>query len=220
MAVTTAARSRVFISYMILTIKNYQYTKFHAFMTIWTILVFALTALLNHINCSSILLTFTSEREETLETVEYPCMIAMCGSGMAVMKVCSVGYGVMELQLWGFGVWDVCVLELQSWRYAVFDMEFWNCSYEGIKRGMCGSHECGMFWRQTTCTLWVIMMSLVAMLFGVSMSFDYGVVLIWNVGLLWCDLWGHCGMMCGGAIWLWGHYDVICGLLCYDMWGL
>ena len=40
MAVATAARSRVFISYMILTIKNYQYTKFHAFMTIWTILVF------------------------------------------------------------------------------------------------------------------------------------------------------------------------------------
>ena len=32
-----AARSRVFISYMILTIKNYQYKKFHAFMTIWTI---------------------------------------------------------------------------------------------------------------------------------------------------------------------------------------
>ena len=40
MAATTAARSRVFISYVILTIKNYQYTKFHAFMTIWTILVF------------------------------------------------------------------------------------------------------------------------------------------------------------------------------------
>ena len=30
MEVTTAARSRVFISYMILTIKNYQYTKFLA----------------------------------------------------------------------------------------------------------------------------------------------------------------------------------------------
>ena len=30
MEVTTAARSRVFISYMILTIKNYQYTIFHA----------------------------------------------------------------------------------------------------------------------------------------------------------------------------------------------
>ena len=29
MAVTTAARSRVFISYMILIITNYQYTKFH-----------------------------------------------------------------------------------------------------------------------------------------------------------------------------------------------
>ena len=29
MAVATAARSRVFISYMILTIKNYQYTKFY-----------------------------------------------------------------------------------------------------------------------------------------------------------------------------------------------
>ena len=30
MEVTTAARSRVFIYYMMLTIKNYQYTKFHA----------------------------------------------------------------------------------------------------------------------------------------------------------------------------------------------
>ena len=39
MAATTAARSRVFISYITLTIKNYQYTKLHAFMTIWTILV-------------------------------------------------------------------------------------------------------------------------------------------------------------------------------------
>ena len=40
MTATTAARSRVFISYIILTIKNYQHTKFHAFMTIWTMLVF------------------------------------------------------------------------------------------------------------------------------------------------------------------------------------
>ena len=40
MAVTAAARSRVYISHMIITIKNYQYTKFQAFMTIWTILVF------------------------------------------------------------------------------------------------------------------------------------------------------------------------------------
>ena len=30
MEVSTAARLRVFISYMILTIKNYQYTQFHA----------------------------------------------------------------------------------------------------------------------------------------------------------------------------------------------
>ena len=30
MEVTTTARSRVFISYVILTIKNYQYTTFHA----------------------------------------------------------------------------------------------------------------------------------------------------------------------------------------------
>ena len=30
MEVSTAARSRVFISYMIITIKNYQYTQFHA----------------------------------------------------------------------------------------------------------------------------------------------------------------------------------------------
>ena len=34
MEVTTAARSRVYISYITLTIKNYQYIKFHAFMTI------------------------------------------------------------------------------------------------------------------------------------------------------------------------------------------
>ena len=33
----TAARSRIYFSLMILTIKNYQYKKCHAFMTIWTI---------------------------------------------------------------------------------------------------------------------------------------------------------------------------------------
>ena len=40
MAVTTAARSRLYISYMIVTLKNFQYSTFHVFMTIWTIMVF------------------------------------------------------------------------------------------------------------------------------------------------------------------------------------